>query len=113
MSLLMLATKSASVKRAAIVAGKRGEPATMLTGLQCTPLYPADPDQVNNLLRRLGVETPYRMMETYVLGDQPVQAGDTLEVDGSTYQVRAVASWVPGQPTTRAFTHLTVEEIPA
>lgn len=114
MSLLMLATRTASVKRASIASGKRGTPATVLTGLQCTPLYPADPGEVANLLQRLNIDTPYRMMETYVIGNQPIQAGDTLEVDdGSAYQVRAVANWSVNRPSTRAFTHLTVEEIPS
>lgn len=114
MSLLMLATRTASVKRASIASGKRGAPATVLTGLQCTPPYPADPGAVANLLQRLGINTPYRMFETYVLGEQPIQAGDTLEVDeDGAYQVRAVASWTANRPSTRAFTHLTVEEIPS
>jgi hypothetical protein len=113
MSLLMLATKTASVKRASIVGGKRGEPVTVLSDLPCTPLYPADPDMVNNLLQRLNISTPYRMLETFVPGNHEIHTGDMLIVDGESYQVRAVADWKPGRPTTRAFTHLTIEEIPS
>lgn len=111
MSLRLLATATASVKRATIVAGKRGAPATVLTGLRCTPLYPADAGAVNNLLLRLKSETPYRILETFVLGRPDIQGGDLLVLDGDEYTVRAVAEWtMPG--ASRQFTHLMVEELP-
>ena len=107
-----LASKTASVKRAPIVGGKRGQPATVLSGLVCTPLYPADAGQANNLLQRLKLETPYRLLETFVAGHHDVQGGDTLVIDGDEYTVRAVAEWeMPG--ISRRFTHLTVEELPS
>ena len=109
MSLRLLASETASVKRAQIVGGKRGAPVVVLTGLICTPLYPADPGQANNLLQRLKLETPYRLMETFVAGHHDIQSGDTLVVGGDEYTVRAAAEWaMPG--ASRKFTHLTVEE---
>lgn len=112
MSLHLLATKTASIKRAQIAAGKRGAPVTVLDNLRCTPLYPADAGAVNNLLMRLKSETPYRILETFVLGRPDIQGGDLLVVEGDSYTVRAVAEWtMPG--ATRQFTHLMVEELPA
>jgi hypothetical protein len=114
MSLLMMAKKTASVQRASIVGGKRGAPVEVLAGLQCTPLTPADPGTINAILQRTGASSaPYRMHDTFVLGEQAIFAGDTLVMDGESYQVRAAANWAPGRPCSRAFTHLTVEEIPA
>lgn len=111
MSLRLLATETASIKRALIVAGKRGAPTTVLSGLACTPLYPADPGAVNNLLQRLKLETPYRLLETFVTGTPDIRGGDTLVVGGAEYTVRAVADWtMPG--ISRRFAHLTVEELP-
>lgn len=112
MSLNMLATETASVKRAAITGGRRGTPTTVLSDLQCTPLYPADPGAVNNLLMRLKSETPYRILETFVIGQPDIQGGDMLVVAGGEYTVRAVAPWeLPG--ISRKFTHLMVEELPS
>lgn len=113
MSLNLLATETASIKRAAIAGGKRGQPTTVLEGLRCTPLYPADAGAANNLLQRLKLETPYRILETFVLGQPDIQGGDTLVLEGDDeYTVRAVAPWtLPG--ISRQFTHLMVEERPS
>lgn len=112
MSLDLLATKTASIKRAQIAAGKRGQPVTVLNGLKCTPLYPADPGAVNNLLMRIKSETPYRILETFLTGRPDIRGGDLLVVDGDAYTVRAVAEWtMPGG--SRRFTHLLVEELPS
>lgn len=113
MSLNLLATETASVKRAQISGGRRGTPTTVISNLRCTPLMPADPGRVNALLQHSKSNAPYRMLETMVLGDQPILAGDTLVMDGDSYTVRAVANWKPGRFSSRPFTHLTVEEIPA
>jgi hypothetical protein len=112
MSLKLLATAEASIKRAQIVGGKRAEPVVVLTELACTPLYPADAKQVNDLLQRLKLETPFRMLETFVSGNHDIRGGDTLVMNGREYPIRAVANWSPGRMS-RAFTHLTVEDIPA
>lgn len=112
MSLHLLATETASVKRATIAAGRRGAPATVLEGLRCTPLYPADAGAANALLLRIKSETPYRILETFVLGRPDIQGGDVLAVGGAEYTVRSVAPWaMPG--ASREFTHLMVEELPS
>lgn len=111
MSLRLLMTRAASVKRATIAGGKRGTPVAVLTGIACTPLYPADAGAVNNLLMQIKSDTPYRILETFVAGKPDIRGGDLLAVDGETYTVRAVAEWeMPGG--TRQFTHLLVEELP-
>jgi hypothetical protein len=57
------ATVSASTKRSpAIASGKRGTPATLLTGLSCTPLDPVDPE----ISRRLGLDTPHELLQTFL-----------------------------------------------
>lgn len=62
-SFLKLATVTASTKRSpAIASGKRGSPATNLTGLKCLPLDPVSPE----IQRRLGLDTPNELLQTYV-----------------------------------------------
>jgi hypothetical protein len=56
-------TKTASTKRPpALSAGKRGTPATNLTGLTCTPLDPVAPE----VRQRLALNTPHELLETFV-----------------------------------------------
>ena len=111
MSLRLLMTKTADVQRAVIAGGKRGAPATVLTGLACTPLYPADGGAANNLLMQSESRTPYRMLESFVAGNPDIRGGDLLVVDGESYTVRAVAEWeMPG--ASRRFTRLLLEETP-
>lgn len=64
-SMKRLCTKTASTKRSpAISGGKRGAPATNLTGLSCMPLDPVDAE----LARRLAIETPHELKQTVVDG---------------------------------------------
>lgn len=62
-----LLTVTASTKRQpAINAGKRGAPATLLTGVRCTAL---DPIPVTPEIReRLDLKTPHELLETFVDG---------------------------------------------
>ena len=56
---------TASTKRSpAMVGGKRGTPATNLTGVRCSPLDPIDPD----LAQRMGLNTPHELLQTTVDG---------------------------------------------
>lgn len=112
MSLNLLATETASIKRALIAGGKRGAPQIVLDGLRCTKLFPADAGAVNNLVQRLKLDAPGRILETFVLGNPDIRAGDSLVLDGDAYTVRAVADWTMPSAS-RKFVHLTVEEIPA
>ncbi len=58
----VMASLSASTKRAVLAGGKRGTPSTYLTGLKCTPLDPVTQDVVE----RLALESPIRMLETFM-----------------------------------------------
>lgn len=61
LSFRRLTKVQATTKRSpGIIGGKRGEPQFLLTGLQCTPLDPADPE----IRRRLGLDTPHELLET-------------------------------------------------
>ena len=60
-----LLTVTASTKRSpAVSGGKRGAPATHLTGVRCMPLDPVDAD----LAQRLGLNTPHELMQTVADG---------------------------------------------
>jgi hypothetical protein len=60
---------TASTKRSpAIAGGKRGAPATNLTGVRSTPLDPVSPE----LAQRLALDTPHELLQTFVDG------GDTF-----------------------------------
>ena len=111
MSLRLLMSEIADIKRATISLGKRGAPETVLTGLACTPLYPADPGAVNGLLMQPQSETPYRLLEAFVTGHPSIKGGDLLVMAGESYTVRAVAKWTMPLAS-RKFTHLLVEERP-
>ncbi len=58
-----LAEVPASTQRnPGLVDGKRGEPATHLSGLFCSPLDPVDPE----IRRRMALETPHELLQTFV-----------------------------------------------
>jgi hypothetical protein len=58
-----MATKSASTKRPpALSDGKRGAPATNLTGLKCTPLDPVSPE----IQKRIALDTPMELLQTFL-----------------------------------------------
>lgn len=62
-SFLRMATISASTKRSpAIANGKRGDLATNLTGLVCSPLDPVSAEQA----QRLVLDTPHELLQTFV-----------------------------------------------
>lgn len=85
-----LLTVSASTKRApAISGGKRGEPVTNIASILCTPLDPIDSDTA----RRLNLDTPYKILETYVEGDLDIMDGDHLIVGSKDYPIRATEKW--------------------
>lgn len=101
-----LATEVVSFKRPPVtVGGKRGTPTVFLTGVQCTPLDPVDPE----IRFRLGVETPHEILQTFVMSNVDVVAGDILVVVGGTeYPVKSVGEW-KWQNT--MFLHLYVEDL--
>ena len=111
MSWTKLATATGSTKRATVVAGRRGDPVENLTGLQLTPLYPADPGRAGELLQRIRLDTPHQLLECFVVGQPDIRTGDTLSVAGVDYPIRGVARFDPPAGSMIAYTHLMVESL--
>lgn len=111
MTLRRMATVTASIKRAVMTNGKRGEPTVLLDGLKVTPFQPAGPE----LVLSLQLQTPHHVLETYLVGIYDVQTGDVLSIDGKDYPIRGVGPWTgPGRRTgsaTGPFVHLVVEDV--
>lgn len=107
MSLASLATQSATTKRPTM-SGSNRTPVAHLSGLACTPLYPADPNRRATLLQELKLDTLHGLWECFVLGNQDIKAGDFFAVGGKEYLVRGSAPWTHDQ--NQHFTNVTVEE---
>lgn len=81
---------TASTKRPpAITSGKRGEPVEWVTELPCTRLTPVSAETQ----KRLALETPTNIYETFCDASFDVKAGDVLVVDETDYDVRSAAEW--------------------
>lgn len=103
--LTRLATETCDTKRPpAIASGKRGAPASHLTGLRCTPLDPVDPET----RYRLEIETPHTLLQTFIAGDPDIKRGDVLVMGSAEYPIRAVSDWKWRQDV---FVHLIVEDL--
>ena len=98
------ATLSASTRRATVSGGKRTSPIANLTGIVCTPLDVVE----DEVARRAGLETPHRLLQTFVDAGLDVRAGDLLVVGSEAYPVRAAAAW---EWRGASFLHLIVEEL--
>ncbi len=86
----VLATVTASTKRqAAPTSGKTAAPVTNLASLMCTPLDPVDAE----LKKRLGLDTPGELLQTFVDGGLDIRQGDYLTVCSTDYPVRACEDW--------------------
>lgn len=99
-SFTRLLTKTATVKRAEIVSGKRGgTPETVISNLPCMPLMPVDAETRN----RLALDTPHQLMQTMIPGTYSVRRGDVLTLEGVDYPVATVEPWPfkSGDPRTR------------
>ena len=105
-----LATARASVLRAPVVGGRRGEPVVHLADLRCTPPQPLAGQEAGALLQRLRWDTPHTASETYVVGHHGIQTGDVLLAGGRRYTVRAAAEWTPPPRNMTPVTHLVLEE---
>jgi hypothetical protein len=103
----IFATVTASTKRpAAPTSGKTSAPVTNVASLSCTPLDPVDAE----LSRRLGLDTPGEVLQTFVDGGLDIREGDYLMVAGVDYPIRACEDWtwpVDGL----AFRRLIVEDL--
>lgn len=105
---LSFAVMTASTKRAAMSDGKQGAPTTYLTGVACTPPDPADGSRRAELLQ-MGMETPHRLVETFVAGTPDIREGDRFVVGDAEYAVRAVARWAKAG-SLDAYVHLLLED---
>ena len=103
----ILATVTASTKRqAAPTSGKTAAPVANLASLVCTPLDPVDAE----LSKRLGLDTPGELLQTFVDGGLDIRQGDYLTVGAVDYPIRACEDWtwpVSGQ----AFRRLVLEDL--
>ena len=108
MSLSSLATTTISTQRPIVAAGARTFQAK-LTGLQCTPFYPADGRRIGELMTQLKLDTLQKVWETFVLGAQDIEAGDRVLVGNRVYLVRAAGPWTPPVGD-EPFTQVSMEE---
>lgn len=102
-SFTRLTTVTASTKRAVMVSGKRGTPATNIASLKCTPLDPVN----SEIAQRLGLDTPHELLQTYTEAADIVE-GDFLVVGAKEYPIKAVADWQWGDVVYR---HLVLEDL--
>jgi hypothetical protein len=80
----------ASTKRnPAPVAGKIGPPVAYLASLQCAPVDPAQQE----ILLRTKIETPHKVLQTYVLGDYDIRENDTFVVGSGEFTIIHVGEW--------------------
>lgn len=82
-------SQTVSTKRVARAAGKIGLPATHLSGLKCTPLYPVDPE----IKQRMVLDTPHEVKECFIAGAVDILEGDVLVMASVDYPIKAVADW--------------------
>jgi len=100
LSFAYLATVAANTKRAGLTAGY----AAYLYDLKCLPLAPVDAET----RKRLDLNTPHMVFETFIQGDPDIKKGDLLVIDSVDYPVRSAAPWqIYGD--TRV--HLVVEDL--
>jgi len=103
----LLATVTASTKRApAISGGKRGPAATNLASLSCMPLDPIDPE----IRQTLVLNTPNEILQTFVEGGLDIKEGDILVVGSNEYPIRAVGDWTWPMDAT-AMRYLVLEDL--
>jgi hypothetical protein len=86
-----LATVKAEIQRPAkIVNGKRGNPETVYTDVDCTPLDPASDQEV----ARAGLpQASSQMMKTSIEGDYDIHTGDFLIAGGVTHPIKSVRAY--------------------
>ncbi len=102
-----IATVTASTKRAAApVSGKTTAPVTYIASLKCVPLWPVDAE----LQKRLGLDTPYELLQTVIAGGLDIRQGDFLVVSGVEYPVRRCEDW-PWPPDALTYRWLVVEDL--
>jgi hypothetical protein len=103
----IFATVTASTKRqAAPTSGKTVAPVTNIASLACTPLDPVDAE----LSKRLGLDTPGELLQTFVDGGLDIRQGDYLTVASVDYPIRACEDWT-WQASGFVFRRLILEDL--
>ena len=101
-----LASQTVSTKRnPAISGGKRGTATTLVATLACLPLDPVDPE----LRRRMALDTPHELLQTFAQGTLDIMEGDILVHKGVDYPIRSCAEWIDFHGGT--FIHLILENL--
>ena len=100
-SFTYMATVTASTKRGNMTTGFQAN----LSGLKCFPLAPVDPET----RKRLELNTPHIVYETFFQGDLDIKKGDLLVINSVEFPVRSVAVW-PWQMTDTRL-HVVVEDL--
>ena len=95
-----LATVRARTKRASLTGGHQ----LYLYDLKCWPLAPVDAET----RKRLDLQTPHTVFETFIEGSYDIRKGDELVIDDVVYPIRSVAPW-PMFTVTRM--HLIIEDL--
>lgn len=98
-----LATLTGSTKRVLMTGGKTATPTAYLSGVVCTPLDPVFDDVKDEMV----IETPYRMVQTFVDSGLDIKKGDILTVNGQDYPVHFVS---PFEWRSSTFLRLTLED---
>lgn len=102
----VLASETASTKRAEVLAGKRGLPVDYLAGLACTQLIPTS----SEIMLRLGLDTPHATWDVYVIDAHDIRQGDTFVTAGREFTVKGVQKWTfPKQQG--EYMQITLEEV--
>lgn len=112
MSLRQFCTITASTKRAtSLGSGRKGAPATHLSSLLVTPLWPLSAETI----RTFDLNSPREMKECFHIpaaGDllPDVVEGDLLTVAGTDYPIFSAAEWTP-TPALPQSLHIVVQEV--
>lgn len=97
-----LTTVRANTKRGNMTTGFQ----QYLVDLKCTPLAPVDPET----RKRLDLNTPHMVFETFLEGDPDIKKGDLLVIDSVEFPIRSAAPWpIPFLNDTRF--HLVLEDL--
>jgi hypothetical protein len=95
-------TVIASTKRKGLTTGFTAN----LSGLNCTPLAPIDPET----RLRLQLNTPHTLWETYLEGDHDIKEGDKLVIDSVEFPIKTIAPWT-WPPENYVYLRVIVEDL--
>ncbi len=85
-----MATHSANIKKdPAASGGKIGKAEFAMVNIPCLPLDPVDPE----LRQSLGIDSPHRLLQTFIEGKYDIRNGYLLVEGGKEYPIRSVAPW--------------------